>query len=183
MDDLEGWPYQPDLCPCDDDFLDWMDAQGISGPPTKIYHMGTGMHHKVGIYCVQRGLECHAITASVDEFRCRPGFSPSRYPGKYYPKLGNIYQVHPETMPMVDIMTLFHLGEMVDRFGQINSWAIDEMIKHVNPGGYVLFYLGSPESEFKSSASDRVMQYVQYNRLISSHSYFKSLQIYTRKAS
>src|SRR5688572_4556578 len=102
---IEGWPWQPDKCPADLQFMEWLDKVG---PGECIFHMGTGMHHNVGLTCEDRGIACLGITASIEEYLNTP------FSHLYQVMFGDIYQIDPRLLPHVSVMTLFHLGEMVE---------------------------------------------------------------------
>jgi hypothetical protein len=137
MSELEGWPWQPNLCPCDEYFIDLLSGERkevLHGP---IFHMGPGLHHRVGAYCGDHGLECYSITASQEEAKSKPDIE------NYHVILEDIYKFDPASLPEIQWMTLFHLGEMVDRFGPIQSDVIDRLVQRVPSGGKVYFYARS----------------------------------------
>lgn len=142
--DLEGWPWQPNLCPADEQFIEWLMARKhsrhLTGP---VFHMGTGLHHRVGRTCDAISIECFGLTASEDEDFMKPDLHGYRV------ILEDIYKLDPEKLPELQYMTLFHLGEMEDRFGPIQPEVIDALVRRVKVGGLVFFYR-------RSSAADRV---------------------------
>lgn len=42
----EGWPWRPDLCPADQQFVEMMKKEKTEGK--SILHLGPGLHHYVG---------------------------------------------------------------------------------------------------------------------------------------
>lgn len=148
MDKLEGWPYQPDKCPCDDHFIEYLENLD---PNNVVLHMGTGLHHKVGMYCASRGMASLGLTASVDEVLTyyEMAWCPS-----YQIIFGDIYHLDVRTIPYPSIISLFHLGELVYMFGDINENAIKNLLKRSVPKGLAFFYT-------KSSAWDRAIKTVE----------------------
>lgn len=154
----EGWPYQPDLCPADDDFIEYLTEQVTPDftiwPTPAVFHMGPGLHHKVGRWAVSSNLACVAMTNSVEELTSFTqlkidGADPF---GRYACLFGDV-QVDKPLMPKDGYrwITLFHLGEAPDE----RRDALDiEGVGKVYSGllrrdGELLFYTGS-------SAYDRV---------------------------
>lgn len=148
MHKLDGWPYQPEKCPCDDQFIEYLQTLA---PYNIVFHMGTGLHHKVGNYCSSRGMACLGMTASVEEVLTyyETSWNPS-----YQIVYGDIYHLDVRTIPYPTIISLFHLGELVDLFGEINEPAIQNLLKRSVPKGLAFFYT-------KSSAWDRACETVK----------------------
>lgn len=144
--DIEGWAWQPDKCPADLYFLEWLDTVS---PPKNVFHMGTGLHHNVGRTCSEKSIACTGITVSKVEYDVAP------LDKNYQIVLGDIYDLNLNLLPMYDVMTLFHLGEMVDRFGGIHEPNVKRLISKVHKGGQVMFYS-------KSSAWDRTGPTIGY---------------------
>src|ERR1044072_2479675 len=152
--DLPGWPWQPDKCPADDHFIDWLNYEVINGEiDGPIFHMGTGLHHAVGMECVFLGLGCIGLTASEEEYNSLPDTNERGGKGHYAIVLGNLYKLDALRVEYFQIMTLFHLGELVELFGDIDYEAVDAVMSLVRPSGLVFFYTGS-------SAWDRASAYV-----------------------
>lgn len=139
---VDGWEWDPERCPCDRDFINWLDDQeGQGNEFGLVFHMGTGMHHKVGLACDAQGIPCIGLTVSVDEYMASQslqGISSS-----YGCLLGNIYKLDYDMFPDISYLTLFHLGEMESEFGSIDVEAIDKLLGKVVSGGKVFFYSGS----------------------------------------
>lgn len=139
MNDLEGWPWQPNLCPADEHFIEWASEIAIG---QTVFHMGTGLHHKVGTYVASRGAACVGLTASPAEALA---YYENAWCPSYQLLLGTLFELDLRLLPEFDIMTLFHVGEMAETYGQVRDHdnALDALIGRVSRGGLVLFYSGS----------------------------------------
>lgn len=164
---LDPWPWQPNLCPADQHLLQYLEEFGCNS----LIHVGTGVHHAVGDYCTEARIPCIGITASEREY-IAAGTHTSAY---YQVMLADIYKLNLALLPEVECLTLFHLGELVDMFGEIDKAAIDALFSKAKQ---VFFYLGSEDSPFRSAAADRVTRYIEYNKLLHYHSHYLSLQAY-----
>ena len=62
-----SWDLRPGECPCDVDFIAWLDEKLIVD--ATIFHFGTGAHHHVGIECAraERRDAVLGITAAPQE--------------------------------------------------------------------------------------------------------------------
>jgi hypothetical protein len=147
--DVEPWPWQPNLCPADEQFISWLLGQNRSWLTAKIqangpvFHMGPGSHHRVAKTCDVLGVYCFSMTVSEEEEFMKPDLFGYRV------LLGNINDYDLSLLPQFQIMTLFHFGEMPDRFGEPTRERLLELISKVEKGGLIFFYRGS-------SAWDRV---------------------------
>ncbi len=47
------WDLDLAVCPCDQHFLDWIEAVDVRG--ARIFHFGTGNHHLVGVRWAKDG--------------------------------------------------------------------------------------------------------------------------------
>lgn len=147
---IEPWPWQPELCSADENFIEWMlENRRQPWMAGTVFHMGTGEHHRVPRTCEALGLECIGITVSEDEYLHKP-----ELPG-YRCLLEDIYQIDYEKLPEIQFMTMFHLGEMADVFGEINAQfeQLAGLVYNVVLGGKVFFY-------DRSAAADRVHQFI-----------------------
>lgn len=161
----EGWPWRPDLCPADEELIEYLEFENQGGP---MFHMGTGLHHKVGDWATEHKIKCYGLTASREEFH-----SASGHISPYYSViLQNLYTMAPEAIPPVDIMTFFHIGEMEDQY-PFDGEAIKELIiQRLQGNGIVLFYNGS-------SAWDRIQPFVKSLRdIIGPYAVYKHLEAY-----
>lgn len=140
--DVEPWPWQPALCPADQEFIAWLleNKKAITGP---VFHMGPGEHHRVGRTCDVIGVECFSMTVSEDEAFWDPGLYGYRV------IVDSVNEYDFSKLPEFQVMTLFHLGEMPDRFGEPTQELLQSLFDRVISGGTLILYKGS-------SAWDRV---------------------------
>lgn len=168
MNELPGWEWQPDKCRVDEDFIEWLHYDG-SG---RIFHMGTGLHHKVGDWCSANLVDCYGITASQEEFRAASGHITPYY----QVILADIYKLHKTMLPEFNIMSLFHLGELVDLFGEIDEVSVWGLMSKVVTDGKILFYR-------HSSAFDRVEPFIKSTMAmgyIKPYAVSENLEIYSK---
>lgn len=148
--DVEPWPWQPDKCPADQEFIEWlMEHKREKWMAGTVFHMGPGDHHRVPRACINFGLECISITVSEGELLMQPHLDGYRC------ILQNIWNLDPKKLPEIHFMTFFHIGEMAGEYGDIDYDKMDALIERVTPGGHVFFYA-------RSSAWDRQMLYLHY---------------------
>lgn len=144
------WTLRLAECPCDADFLRWLDATGTRD--AAIFHFGTGGHHLVGLECARAGggNAVLGITAAPDEhasFAALAIADPDL--GRHYAVLfGDIYLVNPRLLPVFDVVTLFHLceyrTEKNDAYGAMTDAELVTLLtERLRPGGHMLFYPGS----------------------------------------
>jgi hypothetical protein len=145
-----SWDLNPDLCPCDIHFMDWIDARGIKGKT--IYHFGSGSHHLVGMRNLEAGEPNHivAITASPGETEAftKMAIEHPKLARSYITHFGDIYLFNGRLMPKFDVATMFHLCEFRDERNDAYGALTDEQVlrdvaAHMNPGGLIVFYEGS----------------------------------------
>lgn len=148
MNKLEGWPYQPNLCAYDDYLIEYLETLA---PHNVVFHVGTGLHHKVGTYCASRQMACLGMTASVDEVLA---YYEIAWNPHYQIVFGDVYHLDTRTIPYPTVISLPHLGELVDLFGDINEPAIANLLRRSIPRGFAIFYT-------KSSAWDRAIKTVE----------------------
>lgn len=144
------WDHRPAECPCDEDFIHWLDARAIRD--AAIYHFGTGGHHHVGIECArpERRNSVLGITAAPREHAAYVELAIA-HPEvlRYYSAVfGDIYLLNPSLLPVFDVVTLFHLcefrGPQNDAYGGLTDRAVlDRLTDKLRPGGHMLFYPGS----------------------------------------
>lgn len=177
--DVKGWPWGPDRCPADEQFIEWLGLVHPSAlsPPAfhgSVFHMGTGLHHRVGQACDARGLACLGVTISYEELTSWAGqnWAPS-----YQVMLADIYTLDPRLLPEFTVMTLFHLGEMQYLFGPIDEPAIERLIGRVESLGFVLFYTHS--ADWGNHASIAVKHFEE-SGLIVRHGEYKDLSIWRK---
>lgn len=140
-DNVEGWPWLPDKCPPDQYFIDFMKTQTF-GRPLTILHMGTGLHHRVGIECTALGHRVIGLTVSREEYISRVMRVDSDSYQVFY---GNLNSLDLSLLPTLDIVTLFHFGEMASTFGPATEDLLSGLRDLVPIGGLALFYNRSAE--------------------------------------
>ncbi|MBK1990192.1 hypothetical protein A0J48_022145 [Sphaerospermopsis aphanizomenoides BCCUSP55] len=145
-----SWELQPHLCPCDIELNEYLQKYNIQDQ--SIFHFGTGSHHIVGLenQKLDKPNEILGITASIPEHEeyvslCRT----NRQLGKFYKVIwSDIYTLTPRSLPMLDVVSLFHLGEFYmpeeAPFVHHNDESLVELfLSKLNPGGKILFYTKS----------------------------------------
>lgn len=171
MEQLSGWSYQPDKCNCDAEFIECVkskdDALGFS-----ILHMGTGLHHKVGLE-LSRLHDVMGITYSAQEMVEYMNFvdRDSLLTQGYTVLFGDIHNLNYSMLPKFHFITLFHLGEVYDPETTILDAAqvIRELSDTLYYGGRILAYKGSAAAHISIPIFDEVLDFVEE---------YKSLRIY-----
>ena len=145
------WTWQPEVCPADLHFTEYLEDRGIRGKT--IFHFGTGSHHHVGLRCFENGSGnvVLGITASITEAEAytRLAIDNPRLSRAYKAFFGDIYLLEPRLLPALDIVTLFHLcefrtEEMGVQYGAMTDpELLDLLVDQTRPGGLVLFYTRS----------------------------------------
>lgn len=146
----DSWDLRVAECPCDTDFVSWLDETELRR--AAIFHFGTGAHHHVGIECA-RPDRAHAvlgITAAPQEYEAfiRLAIARPDVLRHYNCVFGDIYLVNERLMPEFDVVTLFHLCEFRteenDGYGAMTDLEVTRTLaSRVKPGGHVLFFPGS----------------------------------------
>ena len=144
-----SWPLRPGKCPCDVDFCEYLRERNIGGK--SVFHFGTGGHHIVGSENDNAPVpnEIFALTLSPNEHAAyvkRIIRNPAL--GKHYKVLfGDIYSLSAESLPVFDIVTLFHLCEFsgASEAGQrLSDLEVLRLFRSkLTPQGVMLFYPGS----------------------------------------
>ncbi|MBV9077149.1 MAG: hypothetical protein JO048_06650 [Methylobacteriaceae bacterium] len=146
----DHWDFRPEDCPCDVDFVRWLDREGIRD--AAIYHFGSGGHHHVGIECARpdRRNSVLAITAAPREHESFVQLALARPEllRFYSAVFGDIYLVNARLLPELDVATLFHLCEFRsarnDAYGALDDLAVTQVVaSRIRPGGHLLFFPGS----------------------------------------
>lgn len=175
------WDLHEDQCPCDVQFVEFLDAQGVSN--ASIFHFGTGAHHHVGIRTAQnaRNNAVLGITASRGEHDAyvrlvleRPDISRT-----YKVLFGDIYVLDARLLPAFDVVTLFHLCEFRSAKNDAYDALTDAdlvhlMIGRLRPGGWLLFYTGS----MAFSAARPVIAEIEASGLMQPAGAYKTLLLY-----
>jgi hypothetical protein len=145
-----SWDLNPDLCPCDIHFMDWVAKAGLKGKV--IYHFGTGSHHLVGLKNLEAGEPNHfvGVTASPGETEAfiKLAIEHPTLSRNYTMHFGDIYLFNGKLLPKFDVATMFHLCEFWSEkntaYGGINDEEVLRRVcKQMNPGGLIVFYEGS----------------------------------------
>lgn len=178
-----SWALDPDMCPCDVDFCDYVDESGISDQV--IFHFGSGEHHIVG----RRNFELDApnhilsVTASEAEHAAFIRYIVDNPKASNFYKLLfiDIYTLSARILPTFDVVTLFHLCEFfrekTTQYTELDDRGlVDLFLSRLKPGGQILFYPGSVAADEMRSI---VNENVAAGKLIFDNEY-KSLMIYRR---
>ena len=149
----EGWPRQNNLCPYDEDFVNM--AHEFGWERYHIFHLGPGLHHDVGKSLSERNTVL-SMTCSVDEMNSYMDWAiqSPRSSGRYQCLFGDVYMIESWTLPLFDVVSLPHLGEMPDESRQeygakSDAYIFGTFIEKIAQHGLVFGYPGS-------SAWDRV---------------------------
>lgn len=146
----EGWPWDPERCPADQQFVEMVKYERLEGK--SILHMGPGLHHHVGKELTDFN-SILALTNSPDEMisymeliQEKPNLSWA-----YKVLFGDMHTMNLNKLGKFDIVTLFHLGEYpVAEYAPLNvADVIGILMNNLNPRGIIVGYTGS-------SAWDRV---------------------------
>jgi hypothetical protein len=146
----DHWDFRPEDCPCDVDFVAWLDEAGVRD--SAIYHFGTGGHHHVGIECArpERQNSVLAITAAPREHEAFVRLATARPEVLrfYNAVFGDIYLLNERLLPDFDVVTLFHLCEFRsaanDAYGALTDLEVTRILtRRLKPGGHMLFFPGS----------------------------------------
>ena len=183
------WEFRPQDCPCDVDFVDWLDAACIRD--SAIYHFGTGGHHHVGIECAKphRRNAVLAITAAPREYETFVQLAIARPDvlRHYNAVFGDIYLANGRLLPEFDVVTLFHLcefrGEANEAYGAMSDLDLmNLMTERLKPGGHLLVFPGSfAWDRADHSAKDVVADWARAQP-VERVGTFRSLDIYRKKS-
>jgi len=154
-----SWPYAPDKCPADADFIAWIKGHQLTDQT--IFHMGPGGHHRVGIEAgKEAGNRVLALTCAPTEMEeyVRLASEDAELSAAYQCLFGDIHNFPLALLPQFDIITLFHLGEMPDdnRVAYANSssgWLLTHFWHSLQTGGRLLLYPGSNGYEWLKYAA------------------------------
>jgi len=174
-----SWTLQPDSCPCDIQFVEYLKQANIQGK--NIFHFGTGAHHFVGLQNqnFDRPNEILGITASAPEHQAYIQFVLNNTAlAKYYKVLfADIYTLTASTLPTLDIATLFHLCEFylpenADFLHQNDESLLQLFLDKLNPDGKLFFYSGSQRWQLAKpiiqafEAAGKIQQIDDYESLL-----------------
>jgi SAM-dependent methyltransferase len=183
------WTLRPDDCPCDVQFIEWLDDRRIAD--AAIYHFGTGAHHYVGIECAkpERRNSVMGITASPEEYDAFIKLS-IRNPEilrHYNAVFGDIYLLNGRLLPTFDVVTLFHLCEFRvwqhDAVGALTDREVLNLLSdHTKPGGHLLFYEGSHAWDWNHIKARDVVREWASERDVEQVDAYKRLVVYRKRS-
>ncbi len=174
-----SWVLQPDSCPCDIQFVEYLKQHNIQSK--SIFHFGTGEHHFVGLQNQQfdQPNEIFGITASAPEHQSyvQLVLKNTELPKYYKVLFADIYTLTAHTLPTFDLVTLFHLCEFylpenASLIHQNDATLLQLFLDKLNPEGRILFYLGSQKWQAAKSivqtfeAAGKIKQIDQYESLL-----------------
>ena len=182
------WDLRTAECPCDVDFVDWLDANHITD--AAIYHFGTGAHHFVGIECArpERRNAVLGITAAPQEYDAfiklvieRPDILRH-----YNAVFGDIYLSNRRLLPEFDVVTLFHLcefrGEKNDAYGAMSEIELLNLLTDkTRSGGSILFFRGSFAFDRADHSAKDVIAEWEALREVEFLARYKSLLVYRKR--
>ncbi|HEY8382558.1 MAG TPA: hypothetical protein VIL09_10450 [Microvirga sp.] len=183
-----SWDLRPHECPCDVDFVEWLDANGIRD--SAIYHFGTGAHHHVGIECAapERRNAVLGITAAPQEYESFVKLAIERPDvlRHYNAVFGDIYLLNRRLLPVFDVVTLFHLcefrGDKNDAYGALTDLEVTQLLTdHTRPGGYILFFPGSFAFDRADHSAKDVIAEWEESAGVEKLGMFKSLLVYRKR--
>lgn len=186
----DNWDFRPEECPCDVDFIAWLDQNRITH--AAIYHFGTGGHHHVGIECAkpERSNAVLGITAAPREHQRYLELAIARPEvlRHYNCIFGDIYLINEKLLPSFDVVTLFHLcefrGKENDAYGALTDrQVLDILTAKTRPGGHILFFPTSFAFDWQgpTSAKDVIAQW-EKERDVARVGMFNSLLVYRKRA-
>jgi len=175
-----SWPLRPEDCPCDLDFAELLVTRGIRRK--SIFHFGSGGHHWIGRCNHEAELdnEVLALTLSPREHASYVS-SIVRDPslGRHYKVLfADLYALNAASLPIFDIVTLFHLCEFSPPAGCPQRLDDGHVLRlfhsRLSRDGLVIFYSGS----FAYAKQVPIIEQAVAGGLLSFVEEFKSLRIY-----
>jgi hypothetical protein len=179
-----SWPLRADLCPCDVHFCEFLEERNIR--QRSIFHFGTGGHHLVGLRNHDAGLQNDVLGLTVapkEHLRYVRKVIHDPLLGRHYKVLfADIFSLSAATLPVFDLVTLFHLCEFTDA-STAGHRLTDAEVLHLfwsktAPGGLLLFY---PRSYGYKKLTPLIEQAVNDGKLAFVESY-KSLVVYRASA-
>lgn len=185
----DDWAFRPEDCPCDVDFVAWLDEGGVRD--AAIYHFGSGGHHHVGIECARpdRRNSVLSITAAPREHESfvRLAIQRPEVLRYYQAVFGDIYLLNARLLPVFDVATLFHLcefrGEANDAYGGLTDLAVAHLLTdRLRPGGHMLFFPGSFAWDRADRSAKDVVAEWEAARDVERVGRFRSLLIYRKRS-
>lgn len=167
--DIQPWAWQPDLCPADQDFIEWFKRSREHS--LNIFHMGPGVHHKVGLSLsddnsvVSVTLSPAEVTSYISLCTQDPYLSIG-----YTCLYGDIHYLNWDAFRPFDIVTLFHLCEIqtTNGFTRLHS----KLLTHTKIDSWVIGYR-------QSANASQAQAYL--NEWFEKTHEFKSLDFYRKK--
>ena len=143
----DNWDLRPADCPCDVDFVDFLEEHRITD--ASIFHFGTGGHHFVGLRMAENGSNnaVLGVTAAPREYQAyiRLAIERPEVSRRYKVEFGDIYLTEPRLLPGFDVVSLFHLCEFRteknDAYGALSDLELTLLfVEKLRPGGWMLFF-------------------------------------------
>ena len=180
----DPWALDVNQCPCDVHFTQFLSAKGLRSQ--RIFHLGTGDHHHVGLNAPAGDHAVLGITATEPEYVSYIRLAiENPHLGKYYKVLfSDIYQTNPRLLPAeFDIVTLFHLCEFWFEsnapFAAMNDQGVLETLtSRIVPGGLAMFYTGS----FAYETAAKLIPVWMKSHGFSEETPFETLRIFRKTA-
>lgn len=174
----DGWSLQPDKCPADLEFREILlrPTEHVSYP-RNILHMGTGLHHTIGLLgAISTSDFTLGLTIAPEELLSYIKIIEERawVSAVYKVLLTDIHMLHAQELGKFDFISLFHLGEIVPypMLGSSLAGVIDEMVKALKPNGVILAYSKSAAWDIVQPLFDEMLELVET---------YKTLRIYKAK--
>ena len=170
----KGWDLNEGVCPCDIHLLEFLRQfpERLS-----VLHMGTGLHHTIGL---QYPGEVLGITASLEEFERFTGLQEQHPDPSYHVRHGDIYHMDFATSGPFDVISLPHIGEFHPS-GPDEGVEFDLLMRlseRLKAGGMVVFYDGSYAQTWEW-LRQQIAKWSDVTGFRKS-AVFKSLSIYTK---
>lgn len=181
------WDFRAKECPCDEDFVAWLDAGRVTD--AAIFHFGTGGHHHVGIECARadRRNSVLGITASPQEHDAfvRLAIERPEVLRYYNAVFGDIYLLNRHLLPVFDVVTLFHLcefrGPANDAYGGLTDLEVAAVLtERLRPGGHILYFPGSYAWDRANDSAKDVVAAWEAGRPVERVGAFRSIVVYRK---
>jgi hypothetical protein len=180
-----GWEYDEVRCPPDRDFIEYLSMQPTRAKPVVIFHLGPGLHHKVGLWAAtQKNIYVRAMSITPEEVMeyIRLASENPLLNSRYQVDFGDIHLLNTCVLPRMDYITLFHLGEISAQAndpaygGTSISDIVSMMTRRLSLQGEILFYENSVAwKDIKAAVEVNLSYRYEYTR-----STFKSLTIFKK---
>jgi hypothetical protein len=130
-------------CPCDFDFCELLENRPHLNIE-RLFHMGSGGHHHVGITTHRLGIQTVSITFSATEHAKYSQLLEldQSLSETYVCYLGNVYTTPFEIFREFDCATLFHLCESGGTIEEA-ARAVERILDALRPEGHLVFYTAS----------------------------------------